>query len=91
METHESIPEWNIFERIEKLEALKPTAEDSLILAGHALLLGFIALVKDRPKTARKLKDSFITHLETTKLSPEILKEIERTLIIACDEFEGQG
>jgi len=88
MDTHEDTPEWGFFDRIEKLESLKPTVEDGRILALNALFVAFIALVKGHPKAARKLKDSFIAHLEETNLSPEILKELERALIIACDEFE---
>lgn len=88
MDTHESTREWDIFKRIERLETLKPTAEDSRILATDALFLAFIALVKDRPKGARKLKDFYIAHLETSKLSPELLKELKDILTSACDQFE---
>ena len=88
MDTDESTPEWDIFGRIEKLETLEPKAEDGFILAANALLLAFVALVKDRPKAARKLKDSFIAHLEETNLSRELLKELGHVFTIVCDEFE---
>ncbi len=88
MDASESTPEYDIFKRIEELEALKPTAEDGRILAVDALILAFIALVRDHPRTARKLKDSYLAHLETSNLSPELLKELERFLIIVCDELE---
>ena len=88
MDTSESTPEWQFFNRIEELESLKPKAEDSFILAANALLLAFVALVKHHPKAARKLKDSVIAHLEETNLSRELLKELGHVLTIVCDEFE---
>ena len=88
MDTHESTPEWDIFGRIEKLETLQPTAEDTRILAVNALFLAFIALVKDHPRAARKMKDEYVAHLETTNLNPELLKELGRFLTIICDSFE---
>jgi hypothetical protein len=88
MDTHESTPEWDIFERIEKLETLKPTAEEGRILAVEALGLAFMALVIGRPKAARKLKDLYIAHLETTNLSPELLKELGHALTTVCDSLE---
>ena len=88
MDTHESTPEWDIFERIEKLETLQPTAEEGRILAVEALSLAFMALVIGRPKGARKVKDLYIDHLETTNLSPELVKELGRALTTVCDSLE---
>lgn len=88
MDTHESTPEWDIFGRIEKLETLQPTAEEGRILAVEALGLAFMALVIGRPKAARKLKDTYVAHLETTNLSPELLKELGRALTTVCDSLK---
>lgn len=88
MDTSGTAPEWAFFARIEKLEHLQVKAEDGFILAIHALVFAFAALIKDDPKAARKLKDLLVDHLETATLSPELLKELGRLLTSVCDQFE---
>lgn len=88
MDPNDSAPVWDFFERIERLESLRPTAEDSLLLGVYAYAMAFAALVKDNPNIARKLKDTFTAHLETTNLNPELIKVLEGALTVVCDQFE---
>lgn len=87
MDTSET-PEFDIFSRIEKLEALKPTAEDGRILATASFWLAFSALAIQGPDSARKLKDSLMVGLKRSGLSPGLLERLEQTLLGLCDEVE---
>jgi hypothetical protein len=88
MDTSESTPEFDIFKRIEKLEALKPTAEDGRILGMYAVYISFIALALQRPGQARKLKDTVMADLKKLGLSAGVLERLEKDLVEICDEAE---
>ena len=81
-------PEWDLFGRIESLEALKHTAEDGFILAAASYLLAFTALAVQLPATARRRKDSLIVGLKQSGLSPGLLEWLERVLPGICDEAD---
>lgn len=83
-----SEPEWQFFARLEKLEALKPTAEDGRILAMEAFVIAFIALARHRPTIARKAKDLLIARLKKLGLTAGLLGQLERDLLEICDEVE---
>lgn len=87
MDTDGNTPEFDIFGRIEKLETLQPTAEESRILAVEALSLAFVAFVGHNPKSARRTKDLYMEYLET-KLSPELLKKLSHVFTDLCATFE---
>lgn len=91
MDSNDSAPAWNFFERIERLESLKPTTEDSLLLAIDALFMAFLALVRSNASFARSLKDDYVEHLEGSSLSPEVRKEVKRVLTLVCDQLDKQA
>lgn len=79
--------EWDIFERLEKLEELKPTAEDAAILATFGFTLGFYSIAA-RSSNPRKLKDVWITFLRQKGLSVESLRVLEEWLLNICKLIE---
>lgn len=86
--------EWDIFERIDKLELIstvtKPLLHDALVLAKMALMLAFINMTTRRPEGARKLKDSLMHSVKHAGLSEESLRSMETILLILCDTVEQQ-
>lgn len=88
MDTTESAPEWEFFERIERLEALKPTADDGRILGAYAVGLSFTALALQRPNAARKMKDGVLGELEKRGISPGVLKWLKAYFLETCDLLE---
>jgi len=97
METPKRVPEWDIFDRIEKLEKLSPTfktlkelaptTKDAYTMAQMAFLLGFYALAR-HSSNCRKLKDVWVAHLKKQGLSTEALEQIEKWLIRVCEVLE---
>jgi len=83
----EKIPEWDIFERLEKLEELKPTAEDAATLAIFSFTLGFYS-VAARRSNPRQLKDVWITFLRRKNLSVQSLRVLEEWLLALCKLIE---
>lgn len=83
----EERPEWDIFERLEKLEELKPTAEDAAILATFGFTLGFHSLAR-QSRNPRKLKDDWIAFLKRKGLSAEAREVLEEWLLAICKIIE---
>jgi hypothetical protein len=81
-------PEWEIFSRIEELEALKPTAEDAHILAVTSIGLAFAASASQDPARARIIKDEVVGILKMLGLSSGLLEWLERALLGICDLVE---
>jgi hypothetical protein len=90
MDTSESAPEFDLFGRIERLEALKPTAEDGRILGMYGVFLSFMALALQRRDVARKVKDTVMRDLRRMGLSPGVLEQLEEDLLEICDKAEEQ-
>lgn len=93
MENEESLePEWDIFERIDKLEltstTTKPIIYDAIVTARMALMLTFLNMTTRRPQGARKLKDSMMGSFKQMGLSEESLKNMEDILLILCEKVE---
>ncbi len=83
-------PEWDIFDRLEKVEKLRPALADAAKLGTAGFLLSFIYMAGKYPSKARKLKDMVITWLKQAELSTKALDLIEKRLIIICEEVEKQ-
>jgi len=81
------VPEWDIFSRVEKLEKLEPTLEDTFILAQFALLQAFAARVQ-QSNNPRKDLHRVVAKLKELGLSGETLKQVGRQLIAVCLIFE---
>ncbi len=83
-------PEWEIFNRVEHLEKLKPTVEDTQKIATAAFLLFFMYAAVQKPAGARKLKDLAIAWLKRASVSRETISQLEITLLLMCDLAENQ-
>jgi hypothetical protein len=82
--------EWEIFKRIEGLEKLKPTLDDTSAIATLALLFSFMHVAGEYPHGARKLKDIIIGFLKAQQLSTKTLNQFETALLQICEESEKQ-
>jgi len=84
--------EWDIFERIDKLEltfaTTKPLLYDAIVTARLAFVLVFINITTHHPQGARKLKDSMMGSFKRMGLSEESLKSMEAALLILCEMVE---
>jgi len=86
-----AIPEWDWFERLEKLEKMfvtKPTLHDTFVVAMLALDIAFVEAIADHPERARKLKDILMKWVKAEGISKESLENVERMLLEVCEEFE---
>jgi len=92
METpNEKTPEWGIFERLEKLEKIRPTAKDAFTLAELAFVLAgatSLAVADLGSSSPRKRKDELIAALRKRGLSPRVLERVEKILIAVCESLE---
>ncbi len=81
-------PEWEFFNRIEKLEL---TTKDIQYLGLMNLYLGFANFVNPVPGDARKIKDNILKVFEEDwNLSEKLLKITDATMTYVCDVVEKQ-
>ncbi|MBA7596787.1 hypothetical protein ES703_03776 [subsurface metagenome] len=83
----EERPEWDIFERLEKLEEIKLTAQDAAILATFGFSLAFYAIARQY-SNPRELKDVWIAFLKRKDLSTKARETLEEWLLAICKRIE---
>ena len=87
-----SIPEWEIFKRLEKLEMVsantKTLLQDTFTFARMALTLIFLKAITERPDRAIALKDALVGSAKRSGVSKEGSKFLEDLLLELCKEVE---
>lgn len=83
-ESHQKIPEWGIFKRLEHVEL---TQKDIAIIAVYGFQLAFAAFCQHAPKNARKIKDIILGDLKRglSKIPLDVLTE---GLTDLCDFYD---
>ncbi len=84
----EETPVWDLFKRIESLEAIVPTLRDARGIAFMAFVLSFYysASLRDHP---RMVKDYLVDSFKGL-VSPETLKVLEKTMLGVCKVIEEE-
>ncbi len=84
----EETPEWQLFKRIENLEAIVPTLRDAYGLAVMAFVISFIHQAETEANP-RQFKDVMITSLEPF-VSPGLMKILQREMLEICESIEKE-
>lgn len=84
-------PEFDLFKRIENLEAITKggvTVKDAFIAGILSFEIGYTAVSLHYPQRARKYKDLFIARLEQMGFNEHWKKILEKDLLNLCEDLE---
>jgi hypothetical protein len=83
-------PEWDLFERIEKLEKLEPTLDRVGILSLGTFELLFIHVAAEHPSFARHYKDLVVSAFKKSSISTEVVEVLHEFMLRVCEDCEKQ-
>jgi hypothetical protein len=87
-------PEWDIFERLEKLEPkireLEPVLDRVGILSVATFELFFAHVAAEHPSFARQYKDLVVSVLKKSSISREVVEVLDEFMLKVCERCDEQ-
>ena len=77
--------------RLEQMEGLTGHVEDALKLSMSSIMLIFATWAIDRPKYARKEKDTLLDTIKGLGINPGLIDSLDEYFKECCDMIEKRG